>query len=963
MHGVANVHNFNGMGGNDTLIGERGADSLEGGDGDDLLQGGLGNDHVHGGAGNDTIDGEAGDDHAMGGAGDDLFRVDTTGDVIAELANEGNDTVIASPGWTLGDNFENLTLVGSSDGDATGNALANVLRGNAGNNSLWGRLGDDTIFGGAGDNDVALFDIDLSKVAIARGAGGIWVASTEGIDFVAEDVEYLSFAGDFQITYEQVAALLTDRTAGTALTDLLRGTPLGDHLLGREGADGIEGRTGDDTIEGGSGNDTIFGEAGDDSLLGGLGDDSLEGGAGDDLVQGDVGNDQVHGGDGDDTLDGGLGADHAMGGAGDDVYIVDQAGDQVIEAAGAGNDTLCATVNISLSANVETLVLMGTGNLDGTGNAAANHLVGNAFDNVLAGAGGADTVDGGSGLDTAVIGAARALATVVQNGDRINITVAGVTSTYQQIESFRFTDTTLSASEVFLPVGVPAPATPGPDRIVGTIFGDRIDALAGHDSVEGVRGNDTIFGNLGNDSLFGGEGNDILFGQGVDDMLYGGPGNDILDGGGGSDLIWGGADNDLLSYAGATVGAGVKVNLKTGIATGTADGVSFTHTIKEIEGVDGSRFNDTVTGGAGHDRLQGNAGNDFLYGDGLGVASILGTANQVFRLYRATLGRDPDGGGHLDWSGRILEGQRSLSEVAAGFVGSREFQNTYGALSNNAFVELLYQNVLGRSADAAGLATWVGQLNAGTQRADVVLGFSESVEFKRSTTADANTFAGAHTPATWSDEVYRLYHATLGRDPDLGGLISWTDQLGNATRSLSQVSAGFVGSREFQNTYGALSNTAFVELLYQNVLNRAADAGGLATWVGQLNAGTQRADVVLGFSQSREFVNATTAGLKAWMRVQGDDDVLDGGAGTNVLSGGRFADTFVFDATEDGTHRVLDLEVWDKLRFDAFGYAQAGEARSHMAQSGVDVVFADQGVNVILANFQLSQITDDMIFL
>ena len=58
-------------------------------------------------------------------------------------------------------------------------------------------------------------------------------------------------------------------------------------------------------------------------------------------------------------------------------------------------------------------------------------------------------------------------------------------------------------------------------------------------------------------------------------------------------------------------------------------------------------------------------------------------------------------------------------------------------------------------------------------------------------------------------------------------------------------------------TYGALSNRAFVELVYNNVLGRQGDGGGVAHWEGQLNGGRDRGSVMVGFSESAEFILAT----------------------------------------------------------------------------------------------------------
>jgi hypothetical protein len=71
-----------------------------------------------------------------------------------------------------------------------------------------------------------------------------------------------------------------------------------------------------------------------------------------------------------------------------------------------------------------------------------------------------------------------------------------------------------------------------------------------------------------------------------------------------------------------------------------------------------------------------------------------------------------------------------LSGRAQGFLGSAEFQARFGGAGtpNAAFVDQLYQNVLGRAGDAAGRDFWNGALNAGTSRADVLVAFSENAE-------------------------------------------------------------------------------------------------------------------------------------------------------------------------------------------------------------------------------------------
>jgi hypothetical protein len=361
------------------------------------------------------------------------------------------------------------------------------------------------------------------------------------------------------------------------------------------------------------------------------------------------------------------------------------------------------------------------------------------------------------------------------------------------------------------------------------------------------------------------------------------------------------------------------------------------------DAINGDAGNDRLLGLAGADTLSGGIGNDTLIGDG----AVLMTehAQSINRLYLATLARGADDAGLASWTAQYDAGT-ALNTIATGFVNSAEFQTKYGALNSTQFVTLLYNNVLHRAPDSGGLANWVGALNGGATRESVVTGFSESAEFVSVT-----------DPVPHSGQVYRLYGATLARQPDAGGFADWVANLDNGS-GLGDVTGGFVGSAEFQATYGALSNAAFVELLYQNVLHRASDAPGLASWVSQLAGGATRTSVVTGFSESGEYIAGTNPALRTYMQtVQPSwNDTINGGAGTDSVSGGHGADTFVFAKAELGIDHVYQFESWDTLRFNGFGYANAAAAQSHLAQSGADVVFTDQGETITFHHATLADL-------
>jgi Domain of unknown function (DUF4214)/FG-GAP-like repeat len=142
---------------------------------------------------------------------------------------------------------------------------------------------------------------------------------------------------------------------------------------------------------------------------------------------------------------------------------------------------------------------------------------------------------------------------------------------------------------------------------------------------------------------------------------------------------------------------------------------------------------------AGHltltDKVVGRDGTDsfvnverFKFDNGVIALDFGGTAGQAYRLYTAALDRAPDAEGLGYWISALDRGA-SLQSVARGFVDSTEFQtNFYGDGSNATFVTALYNNVLDRAPDAEGYNFWLNALNRGADRADILLGFSESPE-------------------------------------------------------------------------------------------------------------------------------------------------------------------------------------------------------------------------------------------
>lgn len=102
-------------------------------------------------------------------------------------------------------------------------------------------------------------------------------------------------------------------------------------------------------------------------------------------------------------------------------------------------------------------------------------------------------------------------------------------------------------------------------------------------------------------------------------------------------------------------------------------------------------------------------------------------------------------------------------------------------------------------------------------------------------------------------QVYRLYQAAFDRTPDKGGLEYWISEY-IVQYDLNVIANGFVNSEEFNSLYAA-GDEAFLYGLYQNVLNRAPDSGGLSYWQSELEQGMPKHNVLVAFSESAENQN------------------------------------------------------------------------------------------------------------
>ncbi len=163
-----------------------------------------------------------------------------------------------------------------------------------------------------------------------------------------------------------------------------------------------------------------------------------------------------------------------------------------------------------------------------------------------------------------------------------------------------------------------------------------------------------------------------------------------------------------------------------------------------------------------------------------------------------------------------------------------------------------YRDFLGREGEAAGIDFFVNLLNTGAAvRGNVVESFFNSPEFQ-----------GSVSP------IVRLYFATFLRIPDYPGLIFQTNAF-RAGTPLEVIANNFTLSPEFQATYGALDNAQYVVLLYQNILNRTPSQGEIDFHVARLVSGVTRGAVLVGFSESPEYQQASAIDVYVAMMYVG----------------------------------------------------------------------------------------------
>jgi uncharacterized delta-60 repeat protein len=159
---------------------------------------------------------------------------------------------------------------------------------------------------------------------------------------------------------------------------------------------------------------------------------------------------------------------------------------------------------------------------------------------------------------------------------------------------------------------------------------------------------------------------------------------------------------------------------------------------------------------------------------------------------------------------------------------------------NTTFLQNVYMDLLGRSIDPGAQANWLNQLAMGVSRTQIVLDIENSTEYR-------------------TDLVTALYQRYLHRMPDAAGLTLFVGQMAEGA-TIEEVSLEMTNSSEYYVNQGGSTVTGFLTALYRDILGRAIDPSGLATFSQALNLGLTRSQVIIDLLTSHEYLSDVVNG-------------------------------------------------------------------------------------------------------
>ena len=785
----------------------------------------------------------------------------------------------------------------------TGNAGGNLLDGGVGAQSMEGRTGDDTyVVDNTGDTVTELL------------GGGFDLIKTSVTYTLVDNVENLELTGNANVNGTGNAN--RNRIVGNAGNNLLDGGAGGDSMVGGAGDDTyvVDNSTDSITEAENAGNDSVQ-SAVTYVLSANLENLTLTGSqdinaAGNDL------NNQLLGNIGNNRLDGGKGADTMSGGAGADTYFVDNVSDTVNESLNQGLDTVIASVNYTLTNDVEQLVLADVA-LQGTGNALDNTLIGNALANTLIGLDGNDTLNGGLGIDTLTGGLGDDTYVVDTTTDVITEAATAGAGVDTVQSSVTYTLGTTSNLENLTLTGSAA------INATGNTLANVITGNSGNNAINGLAGNDTMIGGLGNDTytidvltdvitenlnegtdlvnvavataggtysleanvenatltntvafnLTGNTLNNVLTGNAVANVLMGGDGNDTLNGGVGLDTLIGGAGDDtytidvltdvitenlnqgtdLVKVAIATAGGTYTLGANIENATINQTTLAYNLTGNVLDNVlTGNAVANTLTGGDGNDTLDGIGGVDALNGG-------LGDDVYVIDLTATNTLQDTIAAGVVGDGIDTINLRGGIAATLSTIVLASEIEN----LNASAALATALLNLTGNTSNNSLTGNGANNLLSGLEGDDTLSGL-----------AGNDTLNGG-----------------AGNDTVDGG-----DGIDSLTASVNDGNDAYIGGAGADTYNLSAINVAATVNLALGTASSAQTGTDTLTGVEDVT-GSSVADTLTGDN-----------GANA-LRGLGGNDTIDGGAGADLLIGGAGADLINTGAANDDLQDIIRINA------------------------------------------------------
>ena len=215
----------------------------------------------------------------------------------------------------------------------------------------------------------------------------------------------------------------------------------------------------------------------------------------------------------------------------------------------------------------------------------------------------------------------------------------------------------------------------------------------------------------------------------------------------------------------------------------------------------------------------------------------------IQELYSTLFGRAAEIGGRENWVNQLNKGV-SITTIATAFVSSQEGQALFGNVSNSDLVDLVYKNAFDRvpnSTEKASLIAKLGTTPNSDKKAQVVVDIIQSAA-----STDKQVLNGKVDTAINSTNqsfIQALYVTFLGRAAEATGQNYWVGQLNNGV-STADIAKFFVNSQEAQQKYAGLTNSQFIDFVYNNAFGREAETAGRDHWTRILD-GSTKASVAL----------------------------------------------------------------------------------------------------------------------